>query len=129
MGALSTGATLERMTNIIAHRGPDSAGHWIQGNIGLGHRRLSIIDLSHAADQPMTSQAGSEIIVFNGEIYNYRELARDLESRGMGCRTHSDTEVILNLYRLHGPDCLQLPARHVRLRHLGCGAQAAVCSA
>ena len=99
--------TLEKMTNIIAHRGPDSAGHWIQGNIGLGHRRLSIIDLSHAADQPMTSQAGSEVIVFNGEIYNYRELARDLEARGMGCRTHSDTEVILNLYRLHGTDCLR----------------------
>jgi len=97
---------LERMTDVIAHRGPDSDGHWIDGRVGLGHRRLSIIDLSREADQPMVSQAGSEIIVFNGEIYNYQELARDLEAKGMPCRTHSDTEVILNLYRLYGTDCL-----------------------
>ena len=105
-GAPVDRGVLERMTDIIAHRGPDSAGHWIDDGVGLGHRRLSIIDLSHEADQPMVSHAGSEIIVFNGEIYNYQGLARDLEANGMPCRTHSDTEVILNLYRLYGTDCL-----------------------
>jgi asparagine synthase (glutamine-hydrolysing) len=98
--------TLRKMTDVIAHRGPDSAGHWYSGGVGLGHRRLSIIDLSSEADQPMVSTDGKIVIVFNGEIYNYRELANELEAKGMRCRTHSDTEVILNLYRLYGVDCL-----------------------
>ncbi len=105
-GAPVDRGVLERMTDIIAHRGPDSAGHWIDDGVGLGHRRLSIIDLSHEADQPMVSHAGSEIIVFNGEIYNYQKLARDLDENGTPCHTHSDTEVILNLYRLYGTACL-----------------------
>ncbi|NOT10833.1 MAG: asparagine synthase (glutamine-hydrolyzing) [Methylococcaceae bacterium] len=95
------------MTDAIAHRGPDSAGHWLKGSVALGHRRLSIIDLSREADQPMISADGRVIIVFNGEIYNYKELARDLEAKGLPCRTHSDTEVIINLYRLYGVDCLK----------------------
>ena len=97
---------LAAMTDMIVHRGPDSEGHWLNGAVGLGHRRLSIIDLSREADQPMISSDGKAVIVFNGEIYNYRELARELAAKGAGCRTHSDTEVILNLYRLYGADCL-----------------------
>ena len=97
---------LVAMTDAIAHRGPDSEGHWFHGGVGLGHRRLSIIDLSNEANQPMVSSDGKTVIVFNGEIYNYRELAKELEAKGMRCRTHSDTEVILNLYRLYGTDCL-----------------------
>lgn len=105
-GAPIEKSVIASMTDAIAHRGPDSDGHWLNGGIGLGHRRLSIIDLSHEADQPMISPDGEFVIVFNGEIYNYKELARELEARGMPCRTHSDTEVILNLYRLFGTDCL-----------------------
>jgi asparagine synthase (glutamine-hydrolysing) len=97
---------LQTMTDILAHRGPDGEGQWLNGPVGLGHRRLSIIDLSHQADQPMISSDGKAIIVFNGEIYNYRELARMLEGKGAPCRTQSDTEVILNLYLMYGPGCV-----------------------
>jgi len=99
-------ALLPRMTDAIAHRGPDGSGHWQEGPIALGHRRLAIIDLSADANQPMWSSDGSLAIVFNGEIYNYRELRLELAAAGLACRTTSDTEVILNLYRLHGPACL-----------------------
>jgi asparagine synthase (glutamine-hydrolysing) len=99
-------ALLHRMTDALAHRGPDGSGHWQEGPIALGHRRLAIIDLSVEANQPMWSSDGSLAIVFNGEIYNYRELALELAAAGLSCRTTSDTEVILNLYRLHGTDCL-----------------------
>ena len=99
-------ALLPRMTTALAHRGPDGNGHWQDGPVALGHRRLAIIDLSVDANQPMWSSDGSLVIVFNGEIYNYRELASELEVAGLPCRTTSDTEVILNLYRLHGPGCL-----------------------
>ena len=109
-GAPADRDVLGAMTDMIAHRGPDSAGHWFEGSVGFGHRRLSIIDLSRDADQPMVSSDGQAVIVFNGEIYNYQELARTLHAKGLPCRTRSDTEVILNLYRLHGTDCL----RHLR---------------
>ncbi len=99
-------AWLPRMTDAIAHRGPDGSGHWQEGPVALGHRRLAIIDLSADANQPLWSTDGSLAIVYNGEIYNYRELPRELAGAGLPCRTTSDTEVILNLYRLHGPDCL-----------------------
>jgi asparagine synthase (glutamine-hydrolysing) len=105
-GAAPDAALLARMTETIAHRGPDGSGHWQEGPIALGHRRLAIIDLSTAANQPMWSADGKLAIVFNGEIYNYRELARELAAAGLACRTASDTEVILNLYRRHGTDCL-----------------------
>ncbi len=98
---------LKVMTDIIAHRGPDGEGQWLRGPVGLGHRRLSIIDLSHEADQPMVSGDDSAVIVFNGEIYNYRELAKILADKGHPCRTQSDTEVILNLYQVYGPACLK----------------------
>lgn len=94
------------MTEIIAHRGPDSEGVWLDRALGLGHRRLSIIDLSHEADQPMISHDGKTVIVFNGEIYNYKELAKHLVSKGIKQSTQSDTEVILNLYKLYGTECL-----------------------
>jgi len=92
------------MRDTIAHRGPDDAGLWIgsDGRIGLGHRRLSIIDLSPAGRQPMQDAAGSLTIVFNGEIYNYRSLRSRLESGGCEFRTQSDTEVILGAFKTWG---------------------------
>jgi asparagine synthase (glutamine-hydrolysing) len=94
------------MNDAQAHRGPDGEGVWIDGAVGLGHRRLSIIDLSDSGSQPMVADDNQWVIVFNGEIYNYRELASELAAAGMQCKTQSDTEVILNLYRLYGPKSL-----------------------
>jgi asparagine synthase (glutamine-hydrolysing) len=100
---------LKEMTDIIAHRGPDGEGHWISnnGNVGLGHRRLSIIDLSHEADQPM-HYLNRYSLVFNGEIYNYLELKEILLKQGYVFRTSSDTEVLLALYDRDKENCLQL---------------------
>jgi asparagine synthase (glutamine-hydrolysing) len=95
---------VQAMTRAMAHRGPDAEGLWVEGRIGLGHRRLSIIDLSEAAEQPMVSQDGTVRIVFNGEIYNFREVRRNLEADGFAFRTSSDTEVILQAYRRYGLD-------------------------
>lgn len=92
------------MTRAVAHRGPDAEGLWVEGRIGFGHQRLSIIDLSEAAEQPMVSDDGRVRIVFNGEIYNFREVRRRLESNGFAFRTTSDTEVILQAYRHFGLD-------------------------
>ena len=86
----------------IAHRGPDGEGQFVEGNIGLGHRRLAIIDLSEAGVQPMHDPLTGLTIVFNGEIYNYRELRADLAGRGHAFRSNSDTEVLLKLYAEHG---------------------------
>jgi len=101
---------LAAMRDRMAHRGPDGAGAWVSpdGRVGLGHRRLSIIDLSTAADQPMENEDGSLRIVFNGEIYNHAEIRRELERRGgHAWRTdHSDTEVILHAYEEWGIECL-----------------------
>jgi asparagine synthase (glutamine-hydrolysing) len=99
---------LKKMTDTIAHRGPDSEGFWIsdEQNIGLGHRRLSIIDLSSDSDQPMHSSCGNYVIVFNGEIYNYLELKQELISQGELFSTNSDTEVLLKLYSLEKEKCL-----------------------
>lgn len=96
---------LERMMSIIAHRGPDGHGSYIQGEIGLGHRRLSIIDLGGGA-QPMTNEDDSLQIVFNGEIYNYVELREELKAKGHRFKTQSDTEVILHGYEQWGQDCV-----------------------
>ncbi|HEY7292940.1 MAG TPA: asparagine synthase (glutamine-hydrolyzing) [Vicinamibacterales bacterium] len=92
----------------LAHRGPDGSGCWqsSSGDALLVHRRLSIIDTSAAAAQPMATADGGRQIVYNGEIYNYRELRRDLESDGVRFRTVSDTEVLLQLLVLHGPSAL-----------------------
>src|SRR6266446_7456719 len=96
---------LRAMTAVQAHRGPDGEAMVCRGAVGLGHRRLAIIDLS-TGDQPMSSDDGSVRIVFNGEIYNFRELRRELEAGGARFRTQSDTEVILRAYEAEGPACV-----------------------
>lgn len=99
---------IQRMTDIMHHRGPDGEGHWIdhQQQIALGHRRLSIIDLSENASQPM-HYADRYTITFNGEIYNYLELKAELVQKGYCFQTNSDTEVLLALYDLKKEACLQ----------------------
>ncbi len=96
---------LETMTATLAHRGPDGSGTWNGGAVGLGHRRLSIIDVATGA-QPMVSADGRLAITFNGEIYNFRELRDELEGRGHAFRTRSDTEVILAAYAEWGESCV-----------------------
>ncbi len=100
--------TLVRMRDSMAHRGPDDAGLFVSpdGRLGLGHRRLSILDLSPLGHQPMATPDGRYWIVFNGEIYNFRELRADLETRGHRFRSQSDTEVLLALYAEYGPAML-----------------------
>lgn len=87
------------MTNVIAHRGPDASGIFIHNGFGIGHRRLSIIDLSHSADQPMHSKCGRYCIVYNGEVYNFREIAAELDNP---MSTTGDTEVILEAFAKWG---------------------------
>ncbi|WP_095010968.1 XrtA/PEP-CTERM system amidotransferase [Tsuneonella mangrovi] len=98
-------ARVERMCDALVHRGPDGSGVWTAPGVGLGHRRLSIIDLE-GSPQPMLSADGRAVIVFNGEIYNYRELRRELAASGAVFRTDGDTEVILAAYQKWGVDCL-----------------------
>jgi asparagine synthase (glutamine-hydrolysing) len=93
------------MCDAMVHRGPDGSGVWTELGVGLGHRRLSIIDLE-GSPQPMHSADGRAVIVFNGEIYNFRELRRELENAGARFRTQGDTEVILAAWQKWGPDCL-----------------------
>lgn len=100
-------STIVAMRDVAAYRGPDDAGLKIDGHVGLGHRRLSIIDLG-GGHQPMADAAGETWIVFNGEIYNYRELRQDLAAKGQAFRTQSDTEVILALYAERGERCVEL---------------------
>ncbi len=96
---------VERMCDAMVHRGPDGAGVWTDLGIGLGHRRLSIIDLE-GSPQPMHSTDGRAVITFNGEIYNFRELRRELEQGGAKFKTSGDTEVILAAYQRWGLECL-----------------------
>jgi asparagine synthase (glutamine-hydrolysing) len=97
-------ADLQKMVSSMEHRGPDAGGIFIEGPAGLGHRRLSIIDLSVAANQPMHSQCGRYVIIYNGEIYNFREILADIlkEMPGFAPKTTSDTEVILQAFALWG---------------------------
>jgi len=94
------------MTRLLAHRGPDDEGIYARGNAGLGHRRLSIIDLSTGC-QPMCNEDETIWIVFNGEIYNFQQLRPELVRRGHQFKTASDTETILHLYEEHGVDCVK----------------------
>src|SRR5262245_26781349 len=97
-------AELRRMRDAMAARGPDGEGEWVarDGCVALAHRRLAIIDLDNRAAQPMISADGSLAVVFNGEIYNYQQLKRELEGKGTTFRTNSDTEVLLWLYQQRG---------------------------
>src|SRR5262245_47258036 len=97
------GLLVRAMTTALRHRGPDASGVHAQGPAVLGHTRLAIIDLSADANQPMLSADGQVALVFNGEIYNFRDLAAELREAGVPLRTRSDTEVLLELYRLRGP--------------------------
>ena len=97
---------LSRMTDVVAHRGPDAAGYYLNGAIGLGHRRLSIIDLS-TGDQPIGNEDGSIQVVFNGEIYNFAEVRDILIHRGHQFRTRSDTEVIVHAFEEWGEACVE----------------------
>jgi asparagine synthase (glutamine-hydrolysing) len=96
---------LRRMMDVISHRGPDGEGKYLSGPVGLGHRRLAIIDLNTGA-QPMTNEDGTVWIVFNGEIYNFPELRRELLAKGHIFSSTTDTEVIIHLYEEYGVDCL-----------------------
>jgi asparagine synthase (glutamine-hydrolysing) len=99
-------ALIKKMTDAVQHRGPDGEGVFVHRPIGLGHRRLAIIDLSDHARQPMAGPDGTTQIVFNGEIYNFRELRAGLEAKGHRFHTESDTEVILHAYQEYGTDCV-----------------------
>lgn len=97
---------IEQMSRAINHRGPDGSGIFVEGPVGLGHRRLSIVDVASGA-QPMSNEDDSLQIVFNGEIYNHLELRKWLEARGHKYRTHCDTETILHLFEERGVDCVR----------------------
>jgi len=99
-------ARIERMCEALAHRGPDGAGVWTEHGVGLGHRRLSIIDID-GSPQPMLSADGRAVLSFNGEIYNFRELRSELEREGAQFRTSGDTEIILAAWQRWGVDCLE----------------------
>lgn len=99
---------LNAMGQAIIHRGPDAGAVWLDDAVGLVHRRLSILDLSEAGTQPMVSASERYVIAYNGEIYNFQELRSDLINQGHSFRTRTDTEVLLALYEIHGPECLKL---------------------
>lgn len=99
---------LKRMTDAIAHRGPDGEGQYVDRNVGIAHRRLSIIDLSPRASQPMISEKNDIVITYNGELYNYREIKKDLKEKGYKFYSDSDTEVVLYAYAEWGEKCVSL---------------------
>lgn len=103
-------SALETATHVIAHRGPDDEGVWIGSGVGLGSRRLAVIDLSERGHQPMTNEDGSIWIAFNGEIYNFQEIRQQLVGKGHTFRSNTDTETILHLYEQEGIDAV----RHLR---------------
>src|SRR5688572_27830802 len=104
-GAWADPDALTRMRDVLRHRGPDEAGIFIDGNVGLGHRRLSIVDLK-SGQQPMATADGRYVITYNGEIYNHQDHRPELESKGHKFRTNCDTEAILYLYREYGDQCV-----------------------
>src|SRR5689334_25107971 len=98
-------AALKAMRDVITHRGPDDEGIYIDENVGLGHRRLSIVDVA-AGHQPMTNEDGRLQITYNGEIYNHSDFRAELEAAGHVYSTRCDTETILHLYEEHGERCV-----------------------
>ena len=105
-GRVVDAALVRSMCTTIAHRGPDEENVYTAPYIGLGQRRLAIIDLDHRAAAPMPNEDGSIWITYNGEVYNFRELRHELEEKGHRFRSETDTEVIVHLYEEHGPDCV-----------------------
>ena len=105
-GSAAEHASLQRMTDVVAHRGPDGEGHFVDGAVGLGHRRLAIIDLTPGGRQPMATEDGRFVLTYNGEIYNFRELRVELESHGWRFHSRTDSEVLLKAYAHWGVDCL-----------------------
>ena len=99
---------LKTMTRALAHRGPDDEGYFWSPKVGLGNRRLSIIDLSPAGRQPIRNEDGTILVVMNGEVYNYRELRTALLRKGHRFMSNSDTEVIVHLYEQEGERCFEL---------------------
>src|SRR5688572_25257602 len=97
---------IKRMCDAIVHRGPDGVGEYVNGRVGMGMRRLSIIDLQ-TGQQPIANEDETVWVVFNGEIYNYRELRKELEAKGHRFRTTTDTEVIVHLFEELGENCVQ----------------------
>ena len=106
-GAPPDEGVLRQMTDAIKHRGPDGGGVWMAPGVGLGHRRLAIIDLSDRASQPFVTADGQFVIVYNGEVYNYRELRVELAELGAKFSSDSDTEVVIEAYRAWGVDCVR----------------------
>jgi asparagine synthase (glutamine-hydrolysing) len=119
----ATLSAVRAMCDQIRYRGPDDEGYHVEGGCAIGMRRLSIIDLG-TGHQPMANEDQSVWVVFNGEIYNYKELRRDLLGRGHRFVTNSDTETLVHLYEEEGVDGLAAIAGHVRLCHLGLPAAA-----
>jgi asparagine synthase (glutamine-hydrolysing) len=102
---VSPGA-IRRMTEAIAHRGPDGEGHFVEGPVGLGHRRLAVIDLSAAGHQPMTNEGGDVFITYSGEVYNFEALRIQLEAAGHRFHSRTDSEVVVHAYEEWGDDCV-----------------------
>ena len=100
-------ALIHSMCDQLIHRGPDDCGVFTQGPLGLGHRRLSILDLSELGHQPMTCSNNRYWVTFNGEIYNFPDLSKDLSAKGYRLKSRCDTEVLLYLYREYGENCLE----------------------
>ena len=105
-GAPASAVNLKKMTDVIAHRGPDGEGQWVEGNVGVGHRRLAILDLSPAGHQPMVTTDHRYVLSYNGEIYNFRQLRADLEAEGVWFRSQTDSEVVLYALAQWGTDAL-----------------------
>ncbi len=106
-GRPADGQLLARMRDALIHRGPDSAGLYLDGPLGLGHRRLAIIDLTDVANQPLSNETGTVWLIYNGEIYNFAALRRELIGRGHVFRSRTDTEVIVHAYEEWGFACLE----------------------
>jgi len=98
---------LEKMAESLCHRGPDGKGEYLDPFVSLGHRRLSIIDLSSAGHQPMPNEDETLWLIYNGEIYNYLEIKRELEDLGHSFKTSGDTEVLLRAYEAWGSTCVE----------------------
>jgi asparagine synthase (glutamine-hydrolysing) len=110
---------IKKMTGELAHRGPDDSGTFINGNIGLGHKRLAIIDLSAAGHEPMSDNTNKIFLTFNGEVYNFQELRKNLEKDGIKLNLEPDAEAVIYLYKKYGTECLNFFKRDVCLCYLG----------